>query len=224
MTEPLALFSKLKHLWGIVEHLIVIGLIGLGSLLATTMVPDETALQYDLRIYQVKGLSIAHLQLANLTKRAIEVELSPPQAGLVRFVTSLPETATATARSTSWSGLLTPQQQMSMLLVIEGDLPESLASKLVRGTFTVVEESTGAVVKRTADLRESSVLSLSRSVRYGAWFISPFVVSGFVFFLWITFGTRTSNPVPKPASEPGKATTAPQKDEGGVDNEGQSQQ
>ncbi|HSW14646.1 MAG TPA: hypothetical protein VLI06_17510 [Solimonas sp.] len=205
MTSPPALFSKLKQLWGVVEHLIVIGLIGLGSLLATTMVPDETALQYDIRTHQVNGLSVAHLQLSNLTNRAIDVELKPPEAGLVRFVTSIPGTATVTVQAPAWTGLLSPQQNMSLLLVIEGDLPEGLASKLVQGKFTVVEESTGAVAKRTADLREASVLSLSRSVRYGAWFISPFVLAGIAFILWVTFGTRTSKAAAQPQIEADKS-------------------
>jgi len=185
------LFSKLAHLKGALEHLIVIGLIGSGSFLATTMVPDETALQYSLATHQVSGVSVAHIQLNNTTKRAIAVEVQHPAAvKVLRFVTSIPGVTTAAPRADSWGALLLPQQAVSILMVVDGDFPDSLASKIVQAKFKVVEESTAVVTDRPADLREASVLSVSRSVRFVAWFSAPFILGGIAFIAWVWYRSR----------------------------------
>lgn len=190
MSGLAAFLGKLGHLKGVMEHLIVIGLVGFGTLLAPAMAPEETALQYELRTFQVSGTSAAYLQIGNPTNRAITVTLRSPIVRPLVFSTSFQGSTLTSADEASWSGWLLPQKQLAVLLVVQGDLPESLVGKLIKGTYSVVDESTGALVEHSAVVRETSALPVARSVRYAAWLMAPLVVAGVLFVLWALYRSR----------------------------------
>ena len=212
MREQSSLFSKLEHVRGVLDHLIVLSLLGLGSILATNMAPEESALQYTLRIYHVRDLSVAQIHLINRTKRALSVEAYLPTLKIIRYASSAFSDNSQAQSIAGWSGKLKPRQGVEILFVIEGDLPDGLAPKLIRAKYNSIDESTGAVIEKRAELREESTSLVSHSVRYAAWFMAPLLTAGGLFVLVVWYrGRRSSGAGPShpPREEPEKEGREP---------------
>lgn len=178
------MFRKLGHLQGVAEHLIVIGLVTWGSFLAASKAPEETTLQATLHAQHVAGTSSAHLQLTNPTKHAIKVNVLALRPKPVRVRIDAPEGEKTAGRSPTWEGHLAPGKQLDVLVVLDGDLPEALVDKLFDARLTVVEAATGAIKQQPVEIRAASALSISRTVRYGAWFMAPLLAAGVLYLLF----------------------------------------
>lgn len=171
---------------GVLASIIAAALIAAGSWLASTQVPEETALRFTVNAFNVGELSVWHVTLLNATDHAFDkLRFSPPTNGLLN-ASFEPKTPNNNPKlPSSWEGILQKDDFVYALLIFDPNAAfysDELLEKSIYVRYQVRDKESGILTWTKVPIQKGATSSVLRMSEVIGWFLAPFAGSGLIVF------------------------------------------